>query len=126
MFTVTHTLRTQDNTTIRTRMFESQEALRFELDALGVNNSGRSGGRRDDDNGSITFVTDSMTDIVEWGPVIEHGTVICDDCGDEHVAEFSHMSRFGDSRRVYAVVCDKDWLTGYYMDSVVNFESSTS
>jgi len=40
-------------------------------------------------------------------------SVICDDCGAVHPAEFSHLGQF-DQAPVYAVVCPVDGLTGYY------------
>lgn len=47
-------------------------------------------------------------------PAFTTGTVTCDDCGAEHVAEFSHFGTFDPETPYYAVVCDVDWLTGYY------------
>lgn len=49
------------------------------------------------------------------------GTVICHECGDKHVAEFSHLARFG-GQRVFAVVCIRDWLTDYYTEDVVTLD----
>lgn len=45
------------------------------------------------------------------------GTVICDECGKRHVAEFHHLSQFG-GHPVYAVICTTDnpqELTDWYL-----------
>jgi hypothetical protein len=47
------------------------------------------------------------------------GTVICDECGDRHVAEYSHEGRFGEGA-IYAVVCGD--LTDYYTTERVTFD----
>lgn len=46
-----------------------------------------------------------------------NGTVICDQCGARHVAEYSHEGRYGEGH-IYAVVCDDD-LTDYYTEERV-------
>lgn len=48
------------------------------------------------------------------------GTVTCDDCGQRHPAEFSHVAQYG-SDLMYAVVCTKDYLTGYYAEFLITF-----
>lgn len=40
-------------------------------------------------------------------------TVTCYQCGQRHVAEYSHEGRFGEGP-IYAVVCEVDGLTDYY------------
>lgn len=45
--------------------------------------------------------------------------VNCQDCDNVHPANFSHMSQWDPTTRVYAVVCEVDWLTSYYTDEVV-------
>ena len=42
-----------------------------------------------------------------------NGTVECDECGERHVAEYSHEGRFGEGP-IFAVVCTRDDLTDYY------------
>jgi hypothetical protein len=42
-----------------------------------------------------------------------NGTVICHECGERHVAEYSHEGRFGEGP-IFAVVCPVDYLTDYY------------
>jgi hypothetical protein len=44
------------------------------------------------------------------------GTVTCDECGETHVAEYSHEGLF-DQGAVYAVVCGE--FTDYYTAEVV-------
>lgn len=39
--------------------------------------------------------------------------VICDECGQRHIAEESHEGQHGEGT-IYAVVCTVDWLTDYY------------
>lgn len=39
--------------------------------------------------------------------------VFCENCGNDHVAEYSHEGRYGEGP-IYAVVCDADNLTDYY------------
>lgn len=41
------------------------------------------------------------------------GYVVCDECGGEHVAEYSHEGMFGEGP-IFAVVCPVDDLTDYY------------
>lgn len=54
------------------------------------------------------------------------GTTECRECGEQHFAEFSHISQYGENVRVYSVVCPKDanWLTDYYTDEVVEVRSN--
>ena len=40
--------------------------------------------------------------------------VICDECGEQHVAEYSHEGQWGSHEHIYAVVCTRDNLTDYY------------
>lgn len=47
------------------------------------------------------------------------GTVICDECGERHVAEYSHEGRWGQGA-IFAVVCGD--LTDYYAAERVTFE----
>lgn len=51
------------------------------------------------------------------------GSVECDECGQWHVAEFSHLSQFDGVTPVYAVICteDPEWLVDYYREEVVVF-----
>lgn len=46
------------------------------------------------------------------GPVTT-GRIVCDQCGQEHDATFSHEGTFGEGP-IYAVVCTVDHLTDYY------------
>lgn len=48
------------------------------------------------------------------------GHVICDNCGEKHPAEFSHIGGYDVKKPYYAVVCDKDGLTDYYDDSRID------
>ena len=43
------------------------------------------------------------------------GRVTCDNCGAEHVAEYSHESLHGQGP-IFAVVCTEDELTDYYTE----------
>lgn len=46
------------------------------------------------------------------------GRVACQECGDDHIAEYSHEGQFGEGP-VFAVVCPVDQLTDYYtLDAV--------
>ncbi len=47
-----------------------------------------------------------------------NGTVECDQCGDRHVAEYSHENERQGS--IFAVVCTVDYLTDYYTEERVN------
>jgi hypothetical protein len=40
-------------------------------------------------------------------------TVICHECGQRHVAEYSHEGLHGEGP-IFAVVCPVDYLTDYY------------
>jgi hypothetical protein len=65
----------------------------------------------------------STSQVIRWGyqareePPFPGGGamkrhVICDECGERHVAEYSHEGRFGEGP-IYAVVCANQ-LTDYY------------
>lgn len=49
------------------------------------------------------------------------GTVICDECGERHTAEFDHMGTYEPETPYYAVECTADGLTGYYAGWRVEF-----
>jgi hypothetical protein len=51
--------------------------------------------------------------------------VTCFECGETHVAEYSHISEVT-GRPVYAVVCERDNLTDYYTDEIVRTERNPS
>lgn len=53
------------------------------------------------------------------------GKVTCYECGEQHVAEFSHVSQFGQDR-CFAVVCPRDNLTAFYTEEVVVPDSTTT
>lgn len=42
------------------------------------------------------------------------GHVTCDQCGEKHPAEYSHIGGYDTKRPYFAVVCPKDNLTDYY------------
>lgn len=46
-------------------------------------------------------------------PVFLTGTVLCDNCGAKHDAEFSHYGRHGEGA-LYEAECPVDFLTDYY------------
>lgn len=43
-------------------------------------------------------------------------TVICENCGDRHIGEYSHNSEFG-GHAVYAVECTADLFTDWYTEA---------
>lgn len=47
-------------------------------------------------------------------PAFTTGTVQCDDCGAEHVAEFHHFGQYDPETPYYEVTCTVDLLAGYY------------
>lgn len=53
------------------------------------------------------------------------GTVVCDECGQIHTADFSHMGTHDPRTAYYAVLCPADGLTGYYADFRVAFAPAT-
>lgn len=46
-------------------------------------------------------------------------TVTCEECNENHVAEYSHEGRYGEGA-IYSVIC-KDGLTDYYTKQAVRF-----
>jgi hypothetical protein len=44
--------------------------------------------------------------------VAQTGKVVCETCGEVHVAEYSHEGQFNEGP-IYAVVCTADHLTDY-------------
>lgn len=48
------------------------------------------------------------------------GMVVCDMCGHEHQAVYTHDGQFGEGP-IYAVVCPVDDLTDYYTLERVTF-----
>jgi hypothetical protein len=51
--------------------------------------------------------------------------VTCQECGQVHIAEYSHEGRFNEGP-IYAVVCTQDNLTDYYTSEVVRERINTN
>lgn len=48
------------------------------------------------------------------------GTVVCDHCGQTHIAEIAHKDQFS-GKQLFAVVCTADYLTDWYTFERVTF-----